>query len=191
MKFIFTCILTGLLFVVFKGFAQTDSSFLAHTINSLDRYSLANPVEKVYLHLDKQAYMPGDTVWFKAYTVAGESHGLSAISNVIHVELLTEKDSVISRIALPLSTGIGWGDFALPVLTRPGSYQIRAYTNWMRNFAADYFFDQSIIVSDTQLSIIKKKQKVTMLMDRLSIHTCCKILQKVVGYVSRRWGLSF
>jgi hypothetical protein len=29
----------------------------------------------------------------------------------------------------------------------------------MRNFAADYFFDQSIIVSDTQLSIIKRKQK--------------------------------
>ncbi|WP_295714882.1 hypothetical protein, partial [Mucilaginibacter sp.] len=64
-----------------------------------------------------------------------------------------------NRIAIPLSTGIGWGDFALPVLTRPGSYQIRAYTNWMRNFAADYFFDQSIIVSDTQLSIIKRKQK--------------------------------
>uniref|UniRef100_UPI003428FB18 MG2 domain-containing protein n=1 Tax=Mucilaginibacter sp. TaxID=1882438 RepID=UPI003428FB18 len=130
MKFIFTCILTVLLLVTFKSFAQTDSAFLAHTINSLDRYSLANPVEKVYLHLDKQAYMPGDTIWFKAYTVAGENHGLSAISNIVHVELLTEKDSVINRIAIPLSTGIGWGDFALPVLTRPGSYQIRAYTNW-------------------------------------------------------------
>lgn len=161
MKFIFTCILTSLLFIAFNSFGQTDSAFLTRTINSLEKYSLANPVEKVYLHLDKTGYMPGDTIWFKAYVVAGENHGLSAISNVLHVELLNEIDTVISRIALPLSSGIGWGDFALPVLIKPGIYQIRAYTNWMRNFGPEYFFDQLISVQETSTLAGQKKQKVT------------------------------
>ncbi|WP_184550039.1 TonB-dependent receptor [Mucilaginibacter sp. FT3.2] len=159
MKLVSAAILLGLVLAGFKGYAQADTSFLSHVVNSLDKYSEANPVEKVYLHLDRTGYVPGDTVWFKAYTVAGEKHGLSAISSILHVELLTEKDSVIGRIAIPLGTGVGWGDFALPFLIKNGNYHVRAYTDWMRNYHPAYFFDQAIRIGELQASITAEKQK--------------------------------
>jgi hypothetical protein len=159
MKNIRYVISSVLLLSFFKVYAQTDTSFLSHEVTSLENYSAVNPVEKVHLHLNKTNYMLGDTIWFKAYTVAGQNHGLSAISNILHVELLTDKDSVINKIAIPLSSGVGWGDFAIPVLLKTGNYQVRAYTSWMRNFAPDYFFDQPIRISDIQSSVQPKKQK--------------------------------
>ncbi|WP_439695923.1 TonB-dependent receptor [Mucilaginibacter sp. AW1-7] len=160
MKLSLTFIFLFTLFCALNGFAQTDSAFLARTINALEKYSSANPVEKVHLHFDKQGYMPGDTIWFKAYVVTGENHSLSSISNVAYVELLTAKDSVLSRMALPLSSGIGWGDIALPVLLKTGKYQLRAYTNWMRNDDPAYFFSQQISIGDLQ-AIKAKKQNIT------------------------------
>lgn len=159
MKFARVFVFTTLLFGALNCFAQTDTSFLKRAVTSLEKYAEATPVEKVHLHLNKTNYMLGDTIWFKAYTVAGQNHGLSAISNILHVELLTDKDSVINKIAIPLSTGVGWGDFAIPVLLKTGSYQVRAYTTWMRNFAPDYFFDQPIRISDIQPWAQAKKQR--------------------------------
>ncbi|GAA3961945.1 carboxypeptidase-like regulatory domain-containing protein [Mucilaginibacter dorajii] len=159
MKLTWTFVFIVLLLAPLNSFAQTDTSFLKRTVTALDRYTDVNPVEKVHLHLNKINYTPGDTIWFKAYTVAGQSHGLSAISNILHVELLTDKDSMVSKIAIPLSSGIGWGDFAIPVLLKTSNYHVRAYTSWMRNFAPDYFFDQSILISDIQPLVQVKKEK--------------------------------
>jgi hypothetical protein len=159
MKFTWAFVFITLLFGGLNCYAQIDTSFLKRAVTSLEKYADANPVEKVHLHLNKTNYVLGDTIWFKAYTVAGQNHGLSAISNILHVELLTDKDSVINKIAIPLSSGVGWGDFTIPVLLKTGNYQVRAYTNWMRNFAPDYFFDQPIRVSDIQSSVQVKKQK--------------------------------
>lgn len=150
-----TIVILFLVLSSLSGYAQSDNGFLSRSVMALEKYSAANPVEKVHLHIDRNSYLPGDTIWFKAYTVVGQNHGLSAISNVLHAELLTNKDSVISRIAVPLSNGIGWGDFALPVLQKRGSYHIRAYTNWMRNYDPGYFFDQAITIGDVNA----KKQK--------------------------------
>jgi len=135
------------LFCLFAGltsFAQNDSSFFNRTVNSLSSYSASHPVEKVYLHLNKQYYMPGDTIWFKAYTVVGSFHQLSLLSGVLYCELINNKDSVISHHNLKLMEGITWGDFSLARSLKPGKYHVRAYTNWMRNAGPEYFYDQEI-----------------------------------------------
>jgi hypothetical protein len=121
----------------------------------LAAYANDHATEKTYLQLDKTHYLPGDTVWFKAYTVMGEDHQLSTISNVLHVRLLNNRDSVISSLNLPLSSGTGWGDIALPVASKTGDYHLQAYTNWMRNFDAAYFFDRQISVGD----VVQQKPK--------------------------------
>jgi hypothetical protein len=126
------------------AFAQQDSSLLTKAVTNLKATYGAKPVEKVYLHLDKPNYIPGDTLWFKAYTVVGKTHSLSALSGVLYVELISPKDSVIKRIVLRLTSGIAWGDFALPGKLTPGNYNIRAYTAWMRNAGPDYFYNQRV-----------------------------------------------
>jgi len=131
--------------ISFSLFAQNDSTFLRHTANSLAEYANMHPVEKVYLHLDRNNYEPGDTIWFKAYLVTGENHSLSAISDVLYVEFI-RKDSLLKRLTLPVNNGLSYGDFVLPVNDATGACRIRAYTNWMRNDDADYFYNQTIQV---------------------------------------------
>jgi hypothetical protein len=124
--------------------AQTDSSFLTKAVGNLKTTYGTKPVEKVYLHLDKPNYIPGDTLWFKAYTVVGKTHALSAISGILYVELISPRDSILKRIILKLTSGVAMGDFALPGKLLPGNYNIRAYTAWMRNAGPDYFYNQRV-----------------------------------------------
>ena len=130
--------------ISFSLSAQSDSLFLKHAAQSLSAYFDARPVEKVYLHLDRDRYQPGDTIWFKAYLVAGPDHVLSGLSGVLYAELLDKNDSLLSRLNLQVNNGLAAGDFGLPEDCAPGYYHIRAYTNWMRNEPADYFYNQQI-----------------------------------------------
>ncbi len=113
--------------------------------NKLNVFTANHTSEKVHLHLDRPWYGLGDTIWFKAYTVAGADHRLSNLSGVLRAELISENDSVAQRLNLQLDSGIAQGDFALPYTYKSGAYRIRAYTNWMLNDSA-YFYDQKILV---------------------------------------------
>jgi hypothetical protein len=123
---------------------KNDSAGIRSIVSALTRYSAAFPVEKVYLQLDKPAYAPGDTIWYKAYTVIGPRHQPSALSGVLYVELIGPEDTVITREVLKLNAGIAAGDIQLSALMPQRNYRLRAYTNWMRNAGPDYFYDQTI-----------------------------------------------
>lgn len=112
----------------------------------LAKWADEHPAEKVYLHMDKPYYGAGDDIWFKAYVTAGGSNQLSAISNVLNVQLIDASGSVKQFIKLQLSNGTAAGDFALPDTLSAGNYRIRAFTNYMRNAGNDYFFDQPVSI---------------------------------------------
>lgn len=141
MKFSTVLLTFGFGILTISASAQTDSVFLNHAISALKNQPVT---EKVYLHLDKQNYGFGDTIWYKAYTVVGEHHQLSALSSVLYVELISPKDSMVARQILPLVSGTGWSDIPLLPTLKQGNYRIRAYTNWMRNAGPDYFYNQKI-----------------------------------------------
>ncbi|SDP95433.1 TonB-dependent Receptor Plug Domain [Mucilaginibacter sp. OK268] len=124
---------------------KADSG-LTNLVSRVEGFANNQFAEKTYLHLDRPNYLPGDTIWFKAYTVSGASHELSTLSNVLHAELINDKDSVIRRINLPMDDGLASGDFTLTRSLNPGTYRIRAYTNWMRNLGTDGFYDQPVNV---------------------------------------------
>ncbi len=121
-----------------------SDTVLRNTVGKLNTFSAALPAEKIYLHLDKPNYDFGDTIWYKAYNVTGDHHQLSALSGVLYVEFYNPADSLVVRQTLPLHSGVSWGDIPLPHALKQGNYRIRAYTNWMRNFGTDYFYDQRI-----------------------------------------------
>ena len=138
------------------SFAQTDTAFLNRATTSLEKHASASPIEKVYLHLDKNNYDLGDTIWYKAYTVVGQNHKLSALSGVLYVELISPADTVMSRQILHLASGLAWGGLALPDKIKPGDYHIRAYTNWMRNAGEEYFYSQKIRVGGYEIAAANK-----------------------------------
>lgn len=109
-------------------------------------YRTENPQEKVYLHFDKPYYYSGEDIWFQLYLVAGPSHQPSPISKVVYVELIHKSGNLLKRIKLPVTDGVTKGDFEIPSYFESGTYTIRAYTNWMRNFEEDFFFTKNIVI---------------------------------------------
>ena len=138
----------AILFVLLAA-ASTADDPLEKIITGFNAWWSAHPQEKVYLQMDKPHYTAGEEIWFKAYVTIGSEHKLSALSGVLNVELVDDRDSVKQHIKLPLISGLSWGDLQLPDTLKEGNYRVRAYTNWMRNAGADYFFDQAITVSNT------------------------------------------
>jgi len=112
----------------------------------LASFSQTHPTEKAYLQFDKPYYAAGDTIYFKAYVTAGEGHQLSNISGVLHVDLVNTTGKIDQSIKLQLNAGLTWGDFPLPDSLPNGNYRVRAYTQWMRNFGDNSFFERSIPV---------------------------------------------
>jgi hypothetical protein len=144
------------------AWAQRDSVSLNTIIERTGKMSAARPVEKVYLHFDKPYYAVDDTMWFKGY-VSDNFHQASQLSKILYVELMNSRDSLVKMVKLPVKNGVATGSFPLPEGSyRQDNYHIRAYTKWMVNFDADYFFRKTILVGNaidkqvnTQVSFVK------------------------------------
>ena len=48
-----------------------------------------------------------------------------------------------------IHNGAGNGSFLLPFSITSGNYELRAYTNWMKNFSADHYFNKNITIVNT------------------------------------------
>jgi hypothetical protein len=135
-------------FTSLLGFTWFADDVLTKAATQLTKWSSGYPPEKVYLHMDKPYYAIGDDIWFKAYVTIGGKHQLSALSGILNVELINDKDSVKKALKLPITAGVTWGDLKLTDSLREGNYRIRAYTNYMRNAGEDYFFDKTIAIGN-------------------------------------------
>ena len=66
----------------------------------------APQTEKVYLHLDRNTFLPGDTVWAKAYLWYGYEQLPDTASRVLHLELFDAQGKVLQNKKLLIENGI-------------------------------------------------------------------------------------
>ncbi|TZF85674.1 TonB-dependent receptor plug domain-containing protein (plasmid) [Pedobacter sp. BS3] len=158
----------GLLAVLSFGFIAFEDDPIKEVVTKLERFRNDDVQEKIHLQFDKPYYTIGDNIWFKAYVLNAENNQLSNFSKIIYVDLINDKDSVKQSLRLPVIAGLSWGDFSLPDTLREGNYRVRAYTNWMRNFGDEYFFDKTIqignslsntVVTDVKYTFSKEGEK--------------------------------
>ena len=126
--------------------AQSETGVTGRLLSGIKSFSASHITEKVYLHFDKPYYVAGDTLYFKAYIVADEPRKLSALSGLLHVNLVSPANEIIQTIKLQTIDGLAWGDFAIPEGLPAGKYRVRAYTQWMLNEGTDAFFDQEMVI---------------------------------------------
>ncbi|WP_075350012.1 TonB-dependent receptor plug domain-containing protein [Algoriphagus marinus] len=147
MKNNFTLLIFFLISLISVNLQAQDA--LPQKIQSyFDTYQKEYPVEKAYLHLDKTTYTLGEDLWFSAYLTAGSSQIPSPLSATLYVDLFDGDGLLLEQKTIRLEKGRGKGDFALPAFGKPGIYQLKAYTSWMRNFGDEYFFNSQINVVD-------------------------------------------
>ncbi len=104
------------------------------------------PQQKVFIHLDKEEYLAGESIWLKAYVVDAATHKPDNMSTNLYVELVNTKGELASIDLMRLENGVSHGDIWLPDSISEGNYELRAYTDWMHNFDKDFFFSKDIYV---------------------------------------------
>ena len=100
--------------------------------------------EKVYLHVDREMYATGDTLWFKSYLVSGMTNKLIQGYKNIYVQLVSPKGNVVADRLLLSQNGEANGDIAIPDSIPDGQYTVRATTRYLENFGEKSFFHKKI-----------------------------------------------
>ena len=128
-------------------FTNNNNDTLQKIVTKLEQYSLKTPQEKVYLHFDKPYYMAGETIWYAGYLFDAINHGIDSVSTVLYVDLIDPSvGKVLQSLTLKCQSGMTQGSFVLPDNLPQGTYQVRAFTSYMRNYDDSYFFKRDIKV---------------------------------------------
>ncbi|WP_109299080.1 hypothetical protein [Aquimarina sp. AU474] len=104
------------------------------------------PEEKIFMHHNTSFLFTGEYLYYSVYCLNSESRNLSDLSKVAYVELVSEDKKVVFTHKVKLKNGVGQGDFFLPVSLRSGNYKLLAYTNWMKNYGVQNFFQGDVAI---------------------------------------------
>ncbi len=119
---------------------------LAQQIDSvLGIYSERFPQEKIYVHFDRFAYNKGETIWFRAYLLAGFDP--STYSKNIYVDWFDANGRLLKHAAAPIFEASAKGQFDIPADYGGASLHVRVYTQWMLNFDTAFLYDKDIPIA--------------------------------------------
>ena len=149
MKQIFVYIKILLLCQLASVIANAQSDSLKSIVKKFNTYKTKNLQEKLFLHIDRQTYLVGETIWFKIYCIDASTHKPLDISKVAYVELVGKNNKVALQTKVNMENGLRNGSVFLTPEFNSGNYTLRAYTQWMKNAEPDYFFRQPIAIINT------------------------------------------
>ena len=121
-----------------QGAEQVQKNFNGYAANTFQ--------EKLYAHTDKNAYTAGEILWFKVYNVDAINMRPLSISKVVYAELIDNNQNAVLQTKIAMNGGTGNGSWFIPLTVSTGNYTLRAYTSWMKNFGADYYYSKQISV---------------------------------------------
>ncbi len=102
--------------------------------------------EKIHIHFDKDIYLPGETVWFKAYVYSNGQP--SFVSTNLFLGFYNEQGKIIGEKRYPLFDGTANGDFLITDSLPPKLIQVKAFTKKMQATGAGNMYSRVLIVYD-------------------------------------------
>ena len=100
--------------------------------------------EKTFLHSDRSTYLTGESVWFSVFCTDATTNKPSGLSKLAYVELTGPDKNATVHAKIVLSNGNGNGYLLLPSSLPSGTYSLRGWTQWMRNFAEEGCFTATL-----------------------------------------------
>ncbi len=132
-------------FLLLSGWLLTGELFSQKTDSVLAVYRDNYQQEKVHIHFDKSIYRKGETIWFKAYLLAGDS--LSDISRNFYIDWYDDRGQLIKHTIHPVFESSARGQFDIPSAYIGAKLHVKAYTQWMLNFDSSFLYAKDIPVS--------------------------------------------
>ena len=137
-------------------------------LTRLNNYWYENPVEKIFLHTDRNRYISGEEVFFKAYVKELATGYPSELSKTFFVLLVDSANNIIEKVRYALNGGLGAGSMELPQNMQQGIYRLIAYSSYLQNFNPDDCFVQTIEIED-RISFTAELNKDTDKQDATSV----------------------
>jgi hypothetical protein len=133
--------LTITLFALFTICLNSAAQGIETTIA---RYANEFPQERVYIQYDKSTYIPGETIWFKAYLMEGIYPAEE--SKTFYIDWTDDKGNLLSHTVSPLQWATTNGQFDIPADYKGKYIHVKAYTKWMLNFDSAFVYEKDLIV---------------------------------------------
>ena len=106
-------------------------------------------VEKVYIHHNQPYYAPGDTIWCKAYLVDGQGHQAFDAQPILYADWIDPEGRILNTYILKVKDG--GAPFEIPTAKTDagGTYALRGYTLYQKNFDEHYLFQKEVRLIDS------------------------------------------
>ncbi len=104
--------------------------------------------QTMHVHFDKDIYLYGETIWFKAYLY--NMNEISVSSTNFYVALYDEKGELIQQKQYPILAGSCYGDFQLPDSLHSSRLQFRAFTKAMILNDSNNVYKKNLTVYDKE-----------------------------------------
>ena len=117
------------------------------------------PQEKIHLHTDRDFYVTGEKIWFKAYLTDAATYLFPTNSRYVYAELIDSCDSLINRVMIRPENGMYYGNLFISEIVQEGNYTLRAYTQYMENLGDDYFFKKNIRIGSKGINPLVSKNR--------------------------------
>ena len=121
----------ALVFILLLNNITTAQDFTS----ALASFNSKNPQEKIFIHFDKDNYVAGESIWFKAYLTDGGMP--STLSTNFYLQLSDAQGKLIESKKYPINGATVRGNIDLWDSIPQGAYTITAFTPASLNFTED------------------------------------------------------
>jgi hypothetical protein len=137
---------------------QKQLTMTDYLSQKFEQYCKAVPREEIYIQTDREEYISGEKLWFNTYLIDRQSLKPSSNSKIVYFELLNPENRPVVQKRFGLDKGFGPGEINIPDTLTTGTYTIRAYTSWMKNFLPYNCFIKDIKIYNALSSKTFKKK---------------------------------
>lgn len=144
MKYIF-------LFLLISNLSLAQINNNRHFSNSSEKID-----EKIVLRTDRNLYISGEKIWFKAFCYTPGETRQTNLSNVLYVELYNNSREFMVKRKFNISDGSAFGSIDIPSEFLSGNYFLRAYTQFLKSHPLGNYFTSLITVVNPNIVLPEK-----------------------------------
>ncbi len=132
------------LFILFQLQVPAQAEFIT---DSFEDYN-AIAEEVIHLHLNKSTYIKGESIGFTAYVLDKHEKLPALMTKNLYVSIEDKDENPITQKLIEVNNGVAHNSFMIDEEFNSGSYLVKAYTNWSRNFSPRNQFTAKIEIID-------------------------------------------